>query len=128
MVWPMSFFRKTLGEQGERAAERFLKQSGCRTLARNFKVPCGEIDLVVQEKKTGCLVFAEVKTRSDESVARGEDAVGRTKQRHIVRAAEAFVKAKRVPPDTPLRFDVLVVTFDADGRPVIRHTPAAFRP
>ena len=124
----MTLFRKTLGQKGERAAERFLKKSGHRILARNFKVPSGEIDLVAQEKKSGCIVFAEVKTRTDESVASGEQAVGRQKQRHIVRAAEAFVKAKRVPDDTPLRFDVLAVTFDAAGKPLVRHTPAAFRP
>lgn len=124
----MTLFRRSLGQRGERAAERFLKKSGHRILARNFKVPCGEIDLVAQEKKSGCIVFAEVKTRSDESVASGEQAVGRQKQRHIVRAAQAFLKAKRVADDTALRFDVLAVTFDAEGRADVRHTPAAFRP
>jgi putative endonuclease len=124
----MTLFRKSLGQKGERAAERFLRKAGCRILARNFKAAGGEIDLVAQEKASGRIVFAEVKTRSDESVASGEQAVGRRKQQHIVRAARAFLKAKRIADDMPMRFDVLAVTFDAEGRPVVRHTPAAFRP
>ena len=124
----MTLFRKNLGQRGEREAERFLKKAGCRILARNWATPLGEIDLVAQEKRSGRIIFAEVKTRTDESVARGEQAVGRAKQRRIVRAAQLFLKRKRVAPDTPLRFDVLAVTFDADGRPEVRHTPGAFRP
>jgi len=124
----MSFFRKTLGEKGEAAAARFLRKQGCRILARNYTTPLGELDLVAQEKATGRIIFAEVKTRTDESVASGEQAVGRAKQRHIVRAAQIFLKAKRVPADMALRFDVLAVTFDAAGRPQVRHTPGAFRP
>jgi len=124
----MTLFRQDLGRRGERQAERFLKKAGCRILARNWATPLGEIDLVAQEKRSGRIIFAEVKTRTDESVARGEQAVGRAKQRRIVRAAQLFLKRKRVAPDTPLRFDVLAVTFDADGRPEVRHTPGAFRP
>jgi putative endonuclease len=124
----MSFFRKLLGDQGERAAAKFLKGRGCRILARNYATPLGEIDLIAQEKQGGRLIFAEVKTRSDESIARGEHAVGRAKQRHIVRAAQIFLKAKRVGPDVALRFDVLAVTFDESGKTIIRHTPEAFRP
>ena len=123
----MSFWRKTLGEKGERIAARHLRRQGCRILARNYKTPLGEVDLVAQEKRSGRIVFAEVKTRTDESVARGEHAVGRAKRRHIVRAAQAFLKAKGIA-DAAVRFDVIAVTFDSTGRPEVRHTPAAFRP
>lgn len=124
----MTLFRKNLGRRGERIAERFLKRAGCRILARNAESPFGEVDLVARDKRLGTVIFAEVKTRSDESVARGEHAVGRTKQRHIVRAAQWFIRRKRLPQDTPIRFDVLAVTFDETGAPQVRHTPAAFRP
>ena len=123
----MGLARKALGKQGERLAAAMLKKSGCRILARNVETPFGELDLVAQEKKGGRIIFVEVKTRTDESVARGEQAVGRAKQRHIVRAAQAFLKAKGIG-EAPLRFDVVAVTFDADGRPQVRHTPGAFRP
>ena len=68
------------------------------------------------------------KTRQDESRVRAELAVGTVKQRHIVRAAQIFLKRRRVPADTAVRFDVVAVTFDNDGRPQVRHTPGAFRP
>ncbi len=123
----MSLIRKILGSRGERIAARHLKGTGCRILARNFACPMGELDLVAQHKASGTVIFVEVKTRRDESVARAEQAVGRTKQRHIVGAARFFIKQRRLPPDTPLRFDVVAITFDAQNRPQVRHTPSAFR-
>ena len=125
----MTLARKRLGAKGERVAAAFLKKRGCRILARNVETPFGELDLVAQEKRSGRIVFAEVKTRTDESVARGEQAVGRAKQRKIVRAAQAFPKARRLGADTPVRFDVVAVVFAAEGgKPEVRHTPGAFRP
>lgn len=123
----MSFIRKLLGSRGERLAARHLKRSGCRILARNFTVRQGEIDLVAHERKTGCIIFVEVKTRRDESSVRAEQAVGKDKQRHIVRAAQAFLKSRAIPPNTPLRFDVVAVVFGDRRRPQLRHTIDAFR-
>ncbi|NIA22309.1 MAG: YraN family protein [Anaerolineaceae bacterium] len=120
-------FNKTLGRRGEHLAAKFLKQCGHRILARNVETPFGEIDLVAREKRSGRIIFVEVKTRSGEEIARAEQAVGRRKQRHIVRAAQAWLKSKGIA-DPPMRFDVLAVTFDAAGDPRIRHTPGAFRP
>ncbi|MBN2584348.1 MAG: YraN family protein [Planctomycetes bacterium] len=122
--------RKTLGQKGEQLATRYFKQAGHRVLARNVVTPFGEIDLVVQEKISGRIVFVEVKARSREDIAMGEHAVGAKKQRHIVRAAQAWLKAKGLS-DPPLRFDVVAVSFpDAagTGEPELRHTPGAFRP
>jgi len=120
-------FNKTLGRRGERLAAKFLKHSGHRILARNVETPFGEIDLVAREKLGGRIIFVEVKTRSCERIARAEQAVGRKKQRHIVRAAQAWLKSKGII-DPPMRFDVVAVTFDNAGDPQIRHTPGAFRP
>ena len=50
------------GARGEDAACTFLRKQGCQILARNWRRPCGEIDIVALEGKT--LVFAEVKTRA----------------------------------------------------------------
>ena len=119
--------KKTLGRKGERLAAKFFKRSGHRILARNVQTPFGEIDLVTREKLSGRIIFVEVKTRSSEKIARAEQAVGRKKQRHIVRAAQAWLKSKGIA-DPPMRFDVVAVTFDQAGEPQVRHTPAAFRP
>ena len=56
------------GELGERAAEIHLKAHGLKFLARNFRSPRGEIDLVFRDQD--CLVFVEVKTRSSENWSR----------------------------------------------------------
>ena len=123
----MSLLTKLLGTRGERLAARHLKSVGCRILARNFSTPQGELDLVAEEKQTGRVIFVEVKTRRNESHGRAEQAVGPTKQRHIIRAAQLFLKQRRLPPQTAVRFDVIAVAFDERGKVQVRHTPAAFR-
>ncbi len=55
--------RVPLGRTGERLAERHLRRSGYRLLARNFRAAGAEIDLVAAEGDT--IVFVEVKTRRD---------------------------------------------------------------
>jgi putative endonuclease len=97
-------------------------------LARNVVTPFGELDLVVQEKLTGRLVFVEVKARSREDVAAGEHAVGAVKQRHVVRAAQAWLKTKGLS-DAAMRFDVVAVAYQdaaGNGEPELRHIPDAF--
>ncbi|HOI55352.1 MAG TPA: YraN family protein [Phycisphaerae bacterium] len=120
--------RKDLGRKGEDVAARYLKRLGHRVLARNVVTPFGELDLVMQEKLSGRLVFVEVKARSREDVAAGEQAVGRAKQRHVIRAAQAWLKSKGLS-DAPVRFDVVAVAYaDAagHGEPELRHIPGAF--
>jgi hypothetical protein len=51
------------GALGERAAKKHLKQRGLKFLAANFRSDRGEIDLVFRDDD--CLVFVEVKTRSN---------------------------------------------------------------
>ena len=51
-----------LGAWGERLAERRYRTDGYRVLARNWRCPSGEIDLILE--RGGLVVFSEVKTRS----------------------------------------------------------------
>ena len=49
------------GQKGEAWAAAYLRRRGYRVLARNYRVPSGEIDLILQ--RGNLLVFAEVKSR-----------------------------------------------------------------
>lgn len=82
--------RQRLGRAGERAAERFLTRRGYRVLARNYRCPLGEIDLVALHGRT--IAFVEVKTRRG-TVDSPLDAVDHRKQRRIVRAAAHYLAA-----------------------------------
>jgi putative endonuclease len=99
-----------LGRRGEHAAEKFLRRSGYRIVARNYRAAGAEIDLVAFDGET--LVFVEVKTRRTSSAGAPEDAVDARKQLRMRRAAEAFAAAYRAGNRT-MRFDVVAI--DASG-------------
>ena len=114
--------RHALGIQGEDLAKKYLTKQGCKFIAANVATDQGEVDLIMFDRDT--IVFVEVKTRSDESYAAGEDAVNREKQRHIQALARHFINVNHLQ-DFPCRFDVIVVTPSLEDFD-IRHQPNAF--
>lgn len=98
--------RRTLGNQGEDAACEALVRDGCTILARNFRRPTGEIDIIAKEGST--IVFVEVKRRSSLRYGQPAEAVNRTKQLHILRTAALYL-AENGWDDAPVRFDVVEV-------------------
>jgi putative endonuclease len=70
-------------------------------------------------------VFVEVKERRGSSHGIGQEAVTFGKRRRIVRAARVFA-ASRGLSESPLRFDVISIAWDPDGRPQLRHDQGAF--
>jgi len=119
----LGLWRKLLGDRGERAASTLLKRQGHRILARNYRCPAGEIDLITLDGTT--LVFVEVKTRSSDAFADPEQAVGHRKQKRIIRAAECYRQVKGAQA-YPCRFDVVSIVMQPNGRPKPRHIRDAF--
>jgi len=113
--------RKGLGPRGEEAGERFLINRGYRILDRNYRAPCGEIDLIALDEKT--VVFIEVKTRRSRRFGEPFEAVHPRKRKRITGAALYYLKRYRVPP--PCRFDVISV-YEVDGRTLIQQMRDAF--
>jgi putative endonuclease len=124
-VAAMGDLRARLGAAGERAAEEHLRRRGFRTLERNYRRRCGEIDLVCFDGTT--LVFCEVKSRRAGS-GLPWDALGATKQRQVRAMARQWLAERADRPSaTELRFDAIGVVFDARGRMVdLEHLEAAF--
>lgn len=112
------------GRLGEKTAAKHLKRRGMKLLVRNFQSKRrGEIDLVLRDGD--CLVFAEVKTRSDERWTRPAAAVNRKKRRLLSMAALDYLHAINNPP-VKVRFDVVEVLLE-DGRVrEVRHLPNCF--
>src|SRR6202046_55546 len=101
-----------LGRRGERAAEKHLRHSGYRIVARNFRAAGAEIDLVAMDGET--LVFVEVKTRRSLDAGAPEEAVDERKQKRMRRAAEVF--ARRYGADeVEMRFDIAAADARAGG-------------
>ena len=126
---PLRGEHRQLGRVGERAAERYLRQRGYRTLGRNLRGRHGELDLLVQDP-AGTLVVIEVKaSRRGGAVGhRPEARVGPAKQRQIAALATRLARRHRLT-QRPWRFDVVGVELPAPGDPTpptIRHHVAAF--
>jgi putative endonuclease len=117
--------RHALGSRGERLAARSLKRRGHRIIARNYRSPAGEIDLITQDDET--LVFVEVKTRTSDDAADLQEAIGPTQRRRIEHAARYFLM-RQSAHDHPCRFDVITVLWPAHGSPKIEHFEDAFAP
>ncbi len=93
------------GLQGEEQAANYLTKKGHRIIARNFRAPGGEIDIITRVQNT--LVFVEVKQRAYEAFGGPLGAVTPAKQKRIARTAAAFIKSHRDVPYDEIRFDII---------------------
>jgi putative endonuclease len=116
--------RHRRGLAGERYARRYLEANGWRVLDHRFRLGRLEIDLIA--RRDGVVAFVEVKTRRSAAFGTPLHAVGWSKQRELVRVAQAWVDRHGKPGDT-YRFDVLGVEV-VGGRPVVTQVEDAFRP
>lgn len=94
-----------LGRLGEELAARYLVERDYSILDRNWRYSHWEIDIVAEF--AGEIVFVEVKTRSHETVTAAREAVDRSKQELIVKAAEAYLGEKRLW--NPWRYDIITL-------------------
>lgn len=117
--------RDELGRRGEQLAEFHLRRAGLRVVARRFRTPTGEIDLIMRDGTT--VVFVEVKTRRSRRHSDPEEAVRGPKQERMARTAAWFLRHKRWE-NRPCRFDVVAVVLAEGGEPEIVHHPDAFHP
>jgi len=111
------------GALGERAAKKFLQQSGLKYLTANFRSARGEMDLVFRDKD--CLVFIEVKTRSSEEWTRPAAAVNAERRRRLSRTALDYLRLLRNPP-IRIRFDIVEVLLQDSEVREVRHLPNSF--
>ena len=115
-----------LGAAGEDAAARMFADQGCDVLLRDFRVPKGEIDLIVRDGLS--LVFAEVKTRRAKTPERAAGLKGQLRpaqKRRIYRAAFTYMR-EIGRPAVPYRFDYVEVIFLRSRLYAMRHWRAHF--
>jgi putative endonuclease len=115
--------RLELGALGEAAAARAYRGRAFRVLARNWRCPAGELDLVVT--RGSLVVFCEVKTRAGASLGGGYEGVTPRKQRKLRQLAEIFLAQARLTP-RGVRFDVASVSGSGHGPPRVEIFEDAF--
>lgn len=92
------------GLKAEQLAALWLGVKGYKILARRYKTPVGEIDLIVQKKNV--IVFVEVKARQTHEQAL-ESLTGHMRQR-IERAA-LYYCAHNKAEEVQMRFDLVTI-------------------
>jgi putative endonuclease len=112
----LAAFRTGLSAEARAAA--YLMAKGYRILAKRFKTPYGEIDLVA--RKRNLIAFIEVKART--SLDDAAYAVTARQQARIINAAQAWLMAHPEHAEFDLRFDAILIA----PRRLPRHLLAAF--
>jgi putative endonuclease len=106
------------GLSAEARAAAYLMAKGYRILAKRFRTPHGEIDLVA--KRRNVVAFVEVKARA--TLDDAAYAVTARQQRRIIDAAQGWLMAHPEHAEFDLRFDAMLIA----PRRLPRHLLAAF--
>ena len=113
--------RKEIGKLGESIAVQFLEGKGFRVIARNYRKPWGEIDIIAE--KSGMVRFVEVKAVSCENLPdvtremsnyRPEEQVHPHKLRKITRTAEIYMNSTK--DEREFQIDVVGVFLNTKQR------------
>jgi putative endonuclease len=106
------------GISAESRAAAFLIAKGFRILARRWRSPVGEIDIIARRRTL--LIFVEVKAR--DTLDDAAWSVTPRQRGRIIAAAEAWLARFADPRIQDIRFDAVLVA----PRSIPRHIPAAF--
>jgi putative endonuclease len=96
------------GRLAEALAAKYLQSLGYQLLARNCRFRCGELDIVALDETV--LAIVEVRYRAGNRHGGGAGSVTPTKQRRLMRAAQALLLRHPKLARLPARFDVVEVS------------------
>lgn len=111
-----------LGNLGEEEAVAYLKKNGYKIINRNWRFSKAEIDVIVE--KDDWLIMVEVKTRTNDSFGKPQEFVSRTKQKHLIKAANRYLELH--PTEKEVRFDIIAILIEPQFS--LEHIPEAFYP
>lgn len=105
--------RQALGRRGEAIAADYLVHSGYAIVARNWRSPVGEIDIVAREGD--CLALVEVRARHGDTYGSAEESITPRKQAKLVEVAHSYLQTT-AQEDATWRIDVIAIRVGAGGR------------
>ncbi|MEW6421779.1 MAG: YraN family protein [Deinococcota bacterium] len=100
------------GADAETRAAAHLASLGREILARNYRIPGGEIDLVTREGEI--LFFTEVRQRRSPRFGNAAESVTPRKLALMQRAALAYLVREHGQDDLPCRLEVLTIDGPAE--------------
>ena len=105
------------GSYGEEIAKEYLTSKEYKIFAQNYHSRFGEIDIIAKDKE--CLVFVEVKTRTNNSFGTPLEAITKSKLSKLIKTSQFYISEFRLG-DIDYRFDAIEVKF-MNGEAVINH-------
>ena len=85
--------RPATGRRAEDLAAALLEARGLRIVARNWRRPEGELDLVADD--AGTCVFVEVRSRTGDETGHPLESISPRKRARVIRAARLYLDADR---------------------------------
>lgn len=107
--------------KGEKLAQEFLMDKGCKILYSNWRHQKAEVDIIALDGNI--LVFVEVKCRSTAVFGEAQNFVSKKKEELFKTAAEAYLEENDI--DNEIRFDVIGIIL-AVQKTKIEHFKDAF--
>ena len=114
--------KRDLENKGEDAVWKNKEKYGYRIIERNFVCKKGEIDIIAENDDT--IAFIEVKSRKEDSMVSGAEAVNYTKKMRIIKTA-AYYTYKNPLTKQP-RFDIAEVILKNNIPSILRYYKSAF--
>ncbi|MFZ4648536.1 MAG: YraN family protein [Patescibacteria group bacterium] len=96
--------KKLLGNQGEIAAERWLREKNYQIIEKNIRFGNYEIDLIA--KINNIFVFVEIKTGH---FLPGDLPLKKKQQKFLKRACVKYCEMNNIKPENS-RFDLIIIT------------------
>lgn len=115
--------QQELGILGEVKAAEYLLTKKYKIIARNYRFGKLEADIICEAD--GKLIVVEVKTRQTAEIGEPWRAVTRSKQKQIIKVANAYIFEKNIHLET--RFDIISIVHNG-YRSDIEHIEDAFYP
>ena len=107
-------YQQQIGARGEKIAADYLRSQGYEILDANYHSRYGEIDLVAEGDR--CVVFVEVKTRTNDRFGLPEASVTPSKLEKIYDTALLWLQDHPDKPDD-WRVDVISIQLDPALQP-----------
>ena len=96
------------GADAEQLAQNYLQQQGLKLVAKNFRTPRGEIDLVMRDN--AYLVFVEVRFRQRSDFGSAEESITQQKCQRLTAAALAYMQSQKLTDKLNARFDAVAIS------------------
>ena len=102
---------RSIGNLGEKEAEKYLKKCGYKILEKKYTSKCGEIDIIAKDGEYLC--FVEVRMRKNSDFGTPGETVTRQKQTKIINTAKDYISKHNL--DGYFRFDVVSILGEEKG-------------